>query len=75
MDCGGFDKNSSANLYGFMTYAPEYSVLVIWVNEMGYEIDEQIKLLFTIKCWFCVVVTHNDLATDEDRKLIFEKVD
>jgi GTPase len=65
MDCGGFEKYQAVNLQNFLTYAPDYAMLVIAANKQLDEIEDQIRLAIALKSNFCIIVTHTDLVNEK----------
>jgi GTPase len=74
MDCGGFEKYHRTNLQSYLTYAPDYSMLVINANKQLSEIEDQIRLAIALKSNFCIIVTHTDLVDEKNLNKVIKTV-
>lgn len=74
IDCPGFDKYTSNNLQSLLSYAPDYSILVVSPLKQSSEIQEQIKLAIALRSYFCIVITHTDEASKKTLNLVLKTV-
>ncbi len=75
MDCGGFEKYQATNLQSYLTYAPDYAMLVINANKQLNEIEDQIRLAIALKSNFCIIVTHTDLVDEKTLSKVIKTVE
>ena len=74
VDCGGLEKYHRTNLQGYLSYAPDYAILVVAATRDPEELSWQIELAVALQSNFCIVVTHYDHASEKQIARITKSV-
>ena len=61
-------------MQGYLSYAPDYAMLVVSAVSDPDELSWQIELAVALQSNFCIVVTHSDQASDKQLERVTKSV-
>ena len=64
VDCGGHEKYHRSSLQYYLSYMPDYIILVISALKNYEDIKTQLELTIALQNNFSVIITHVDLVTE-----------
>jgi len=64
VDCGGHEKYYRSSLQYYLSYMPDYIMLVISALKNHEDIKNQLELTIALQSNFSVIITHVDLVSE-----------
>lgn len=74
VDCGGHEKYHRSSLQTYLSYMPDYVMLVVSALNVHEDIKHQLELTIALQSNFSVIITHVDSVSESQFNKVIKSV-